>query len=123
MDWFLVFWRATMFVVLLGIAGQATAAERRVALVIGNSAYAHSSALKTPANDAKLVAKTLREIGFTDVQEHYNVDMAEMSTALETFGMRADAADWAVDLLRGQRPRGCRHDVSGADRREARQRE
>jgi len=101
MDWFLVFWRATMFVVLLGIAGQATAAERRVALVIGNSAYAHSPKLKTPVNDAMLVAKTLREIGFTDVQEHYNVDMAEMSTALETFGMRADGADWAVIYYAG----------------------
>ncbi len=51
---------------VLGLAGPALAAttpEPRVALVIGNSAY-DTSPLKNPANDARLIAKTLRELGF-----------------------------------------------------------
>jgi hypothetical protein len=101
MDWFLVFRRAMTFAVLFVIAGPAAAAEKRVALVIGNAAYAHATALKTPANDTELVAKTLHEIGFTDVLEQYNLGMAAMSTALETFGMRAEGADWAVIYYAG----------------------
>ena len=34
------------------------------ALVIGNSAYEHTSLLRNPANDAKEIAKTLRRLGF-----------------------------------------------------------
>ncbi|MBP0583508.1 tetratricopeptide repeat protein, partial [Labrys sp. LIt4] len=40
---------------------------RRVALVIGNSAYAHVAALPNPKNDAAKVADTLRKIGFAEV--------------------------------------------------------
>jgi uncharacterized caspase-like protein len=83
------------------IAGSATAAERRVALVIGNAAYAHRAGFKAPANDAKLVAKTLRDIAFSDVHERYNVNLAEMSTALDTFGKSAEGADWAVIYYAG----------------------
>jgi uncharacterized caspase-like protein len=102
MDGFLVFRRATTTcAVLFFIAGPASAAEERVALVIGNAAYTHTARLRTPANDAKLVANTLREIGFSDVQEHHDVDMAEMSAALETFGKRAEGADWAVIYYAG----------------------
>jgi uncharacterized caspase-like protein len=101
MDWSFVFRLRTIFAVLLFIAGTATAAEKRVALVIGNAADAHSARLQTPANDAKLLAKTLREIAFGDVHEHYNIDLAEMSTALDTFGKRAEGADWAVIYYAG----------------------
>ena len=40
----------------------AAVSEPRVALVIGNSAY-DTSPLKNPANDARLIAKTVRELG------------------------------------------------------------
>jgi uncharacterized caspase-like protein len=88
-------------VALLADTGPTTAAERRVALVIGNAAYAHANALKAPVNDARLVAKTLREIGFTEVLEHYNVGLAPMAAALDTFGVRAGGADWAVIYYAG----------------------
>lgn len=93
-----------VFVVMLlafTLGNPAAAAEKRVALVIGNAAYTHATALKTPANDAKLVARTLREIGFTDVLEQYNLGMAGMSAALESFGARAEGADWAVIYYAG----------------------
>jgi len=39
-------------------------AERRIALVIGNSTYAASRRFANPKNDAELMAKTLRSVGF-----------------------------------------------------------
>ncbi len=54
-----------LVLVLTGVTEIAIAAARepRVALVIGNSAYADSP-LANPANDARLMAETLREFGF-----------------------------------------------------------
>jgi uncharacterized caspase-like protein len=82
-------------------AEPATAAGERVALVIGNAAYAHMTALKTPINDARLVADKLRRLGFTDVLEQYDLDIAAMLSALETFAMRAEGADWALIYYAG----------------------
>lgn len=44
--------------------GTPALAEKRLALVIGNSAYAHSPALANPANDAGDLAAALRGLGF-----------------------------------------------------------
>jgi uncharacterized caspase-like protein len=79
----------------------ATAAERRVALVIGNAAYVHASVLNTPINDARLLAKRLREMGFAEVFERYNVGLRPMAEALDAFGARAENADWAVLYFAG----------------------
>ncbi len=49
------------------------AAEPRIALVIGNSAYKIAPPLPNPANDAKLMAETLRGLGF-DVIERIDAD-------------------------------------------------
>src|SRR5262249_9554819 len=40
-------------------------AEKRVALVVGNSAYPYVPRLTNPANDARLLSETLRSLGFT----------------------------------------------------------
>ncbi len=40
------------------------AAEKRVALVIGNSAYQHTAPLRNPSNDATDFAGKLRDLGF-----------------------------------------------------------
>src|SRR5580693_5877655 len=40
-------------------------AESRIALVIGNGAYQHVPRLDNPVNDARLIAATLRKLGFT----------------------------------------------------------
>jgi hypothetical protein len=45
------------------IAGPAQA-EKRVALVIGNSAYQNIARLDNPKNDAQLMADTLQRVGF-----------------------------------------------------------
>jgi tetratricopeptide (TPR) repeat protein len=77
------------------------AAEKRVALVIGNSAYQRVSALRNPANDAKALAAVLRRLGFTEVREVLDANLARLGTALKEFGDLATGADWAVIYFAG----------------------
>ena len=60
--------------------------EKRVALVIGNSAYA-TSPLRNPVNDARAMAATLRRLGF-DVLAHENLGEKAMRRAINEFGDR-----------------------------------
>ena len=78
-----------------------SATGRRVALVIGNSTYAHAGVLKNPSNDAKAVANTLRQVGFTEVTALHDLGLPQMSAALKAFGDRAAGADWAVIYFAG----------------------
>jgi hypothetical protein len=57
----------------------------RIALIIGNSAYAGGMALANPSNDAKDMAVTLRNMGFS-VIELVNADKAKMTDAIERVG-------------------------------------
>lgn len=68
----------------LALASAAHAAERRVALVIGNSAYKQAP-LINPGNDARAVAQALRESGFT-VTELRNLNQVGMRRAIREFG-------------------------------------
>ena len=43
--------------------------DRRIALVIGVSAYDNAPRLRNPANDAAALAGKLRELGFAEVIE------------------------------------------------------
>jgi uncharacterized caspase-like protein len=85
----------------LAFAGAAVAAEKRVALAIGNATYAHANVLKTPSNDARLVAMTLRTIGFTEVLEHHDLDRAAFEGVLDRFAAQARTADWALIYYAG----------------------
>jgi tetratricopeptide (TPR) repeat protein len=63
----------------------------RLALVIGNGAYVNATALANPPNDAAVVAKTLREIGF-EVIEGTNLDRAGMERLVRDFLHKAPSA-------------------------------
>ncbi|MCH7943827.1 MAG: caspase family protein, partial [Proteobacteria bacterium] len=63
----------SVFVLWLWHGGMGFAAEHRIALVIGNSAYKIAPPLPNPANDARLMAETLRGLGF-DVIERIDAD-------------------------------------------------
>ena len=65
--------------------------ERRVALVIGNSAY-QTAPLRNPANDARDMAAALRDLGF-EVIEHIDADQRVMKRAIWSFGERLRQAD------------------------------
>ncbi len=73
---------------------------RRVALVIGNGAYAHVTALPNPASDARAIAKNLRELGF-DVSEGIDLDRSGMKTVTEEFLLKAAQAQTALLFYAG----------------------
>jgi len=81
------------FALMLGLVfANAAAAEPRVALVIGNSAYQGDlPALPNPANDAKLMAKTLKSVGF-DVVEAEDATQDAMKKAIAEFSDKLAAA-------------------------------
>ncbi len=66
-------------------------AGSRLALVIGNGAYRNAPALPNPPNDARAVAKTLRDIGF-QVIEGTDLDRGSMEKVLLEFLQRVPSA-------------------------------
>jgi uncharacterized caspase-like protein len=76
---------------LLGpVAAAASVPESRLALVIGNAAY-KAGALATPANDAALVAQTLRMQGF-DVTGSRDLDARGLRQAFDEFRSKVRAS-------------------------------
>lgn len=75
-------------------------AERRVALVIGNSAYVHAPALTNPKNDAAEVAKKLAAIGY-EVQLEEDLTGQAFRVALGQFSESAQNADLALVFYAG----------------------
>jgi hypothetical protein len=78
-------------------------AATRVALVIGNSAYRNVSPLDNPKNDAKLIADTLRGLGFSLVGGDAQLDLDEsgMRHRVQDFGAMAQGADVALVYYAG----------------------
>src|SRR5262249_57280537 len=73
---------------------------RRIALVIGNGAYAAVHPLPNPPNDARTVAKSLRAIGF-EVSEGIDLDRAAMEKLMREFIRGAITARTAVVFYAG----------------------
>ncbi len=81
--------------------GPVAVAEKRVALVIGNSTYEAVGLLPNPTRDAETVAAAFRQDGFSDVVVVHDVGRSGMIDALKAFAKKADAADWAVVYYAG----------------------
>ncbi len=75
-------------------------AERRVALVIGNSAYQHTTALLNPSNDAEDVTAKLRRLNF-DVVTGNDLTGDEFSQLVVDFAQRLQGADVALLFYAG----------------------
>ena len=73
---------------------------QRVALVIGNAAYAHAPVLATPLNDASDLGATLEHLGFT-VTRVENADQAALLRNLRAFATASEAAEAAVVFYAG----------------------
>lgn len=71
-------------------------AERRVALVMGNSAYKSVPKLSNPANDAALVGSMFKKAGYEWIDIRTDLNASEMRKALRDFGGRARDAEVAV---------------------------
>jgi uncharacterized caspase-like protein len=76
-------------------------AEKRVALVIGNSAYKNVNQLQNPANDAAAVVAMFKKAGFDSVDARLNLGVVDMRRALREFGNKARDADVAVIYYAG----------------------
>jgi len=81
-------------------SSQAAISEKRVALVIGNSAYKNTPPLANPRNDATEIGKVLKRVGF-DVDVVLDATKTEMDQALRRFGNNLDGSSAAVFFYAG----------------------
>ncbi len=86
---------------ILTTAGTTAHAEKRVALVIGNSGYKDVAQLKNPANDAAAVVGMFKKAGFDSVDSKMDLGVIDMRRALREFGNKTRDADVAVIYYAG----------------------
>ena len=75
-------------------------ADGRVALVVGNSTYAHIGRLPNPDNDARDMSTALRRLGF-EVTTEFDADRVELTAALRAFTRRSAGADVSLVFYAG----------------------
>ena len=75
-------------------------ADGRVALVVGNSTYAHIGRLPNPDNDARDMSAALRRLGF-EVTTELDADRVELTEALRAFTRRSAGADISLVFYAG----------------------
>jgi TPR repeat protein len=78
-------------------------AEKRIALVVGNSAYKNVARLDNPRNDAALMARTLKDLGFILIGGDANLDLDKtaLDAAIQKFGQQVQGADVALFYYAG----------------------
>jgi formylglycine-generating enzyme required for sulfatase activity len=76
-------------------------AEKRIALVIGNSAYERAPRLANPANDANTMSEMFKRAGFDTVELKLDLKASEMRRALRDFSDDARYADIAIIYFAG----------------------
>jgi uncharacterized caspase-like protein len=90
-----------LFAAALLLLCQPASATKRVALVVGNSAYQNVALLPNPVHDGAMIAATLKNAGFDVVDSRHDVPAAELRRALRDFADRARDADIAVVYYAG----------------------
>ncbi len=91
---------ACVLALAAGVAGVAGAqAPARVALLIGNAAYADAP-LRNPLNDVREVAASLKALGFA-VTAHENLKLAEMRGVLRKFVLSTRSAQLRLVYFAG----------------------
>src|SRR5262245_26766761 len=76
-------------------------AERRVALLVGNSAYQNATALANPSNDSQAVAGKLKDAGFDVISAYRDLGNLQFKRAIRQFEDAAGDADIAVVFYAG----------------------
>jgi uncharacterized caspase-like protein len=93
----LKFWLAAGLILIC----QPALADKRVALVLGNSAYQNVPPLTNPVNDAALIADTFKKAGFDLVELKQNLSAQETRRVLRDFADKSSDADIAVIYYAG----------------------
>jgi uncharacterized caspase-like protein len=89
-----------LFIAAVAIGAIPALAEKRVALVIGNSAYQFAPQLKNPRNDAEDMASALSRLGF-EVVAGYDLDERALSQKVRDFARALDGAEIALFFYAG----------------------
>jgi uncharacterized caspase-like protein len=85
---------------LVGLSPHQALADKRVALVVGNAAYARLAPLRTAVDDSAALAALLKTAGFEVVQLE-NVGNADFRRAIREFTLGSRGADSAVVYFAG----------------------
>ena len=91
-------WKLVSAALLAILSASPAAAEKRIALVVGNSAYQSVPRLDNPKNDALLVANTLGKFSFSLVGGGAQVDLdkSRFNSVVRSFGNQLMGADVAL---------------------------
>lgn len=76
-------------------------ADKRIALIVGNSTYQTVPQLPNPSRDAGAVAKMFKDAGFDSVDVQLNVGNLDFKRLIRRFEAMADQADIAVVYYAG----------------------
>jgi uncharacterized caspase-like protein len=93
-------WLTALFIVTGCLAATQAIAERRVALVVGNSQYAYTSTLPNPRNDAEDIASALGKVGF-EVTVGYDLDQVKFAITVAEFARALEGAEVALFFYAG----------------------
>jgi hypothetical protein len=88
-------------VAMLFAVPKAAVADKRVALIIGNSAYQHGSALANPARDARAMAAMFQTAGFDVVRVEYDVGNLQFRRLIREFENATADSDISVVYYSG----------------------
>ena len=86
---------------VLCLFSQIALADKRVALVIGNSAYQNVPRLTNPANDATAIGEMFRRAKFDVVEARRDLGIVEMRRLMRNFSDKSRDADISVVYFAG----------------------
>ena len=86
---------------VLAFAGRPALADKRIALVIGNSAYQTAGLLANPVKDAAAVTELFRRARFEVIESRRDLNNTDMRRALREFSAKARDADYAIVYYAG----------------------
>jgi hypothetical protein len=88
-------WVLAVAALLLSVC-QPAFAQKRVALVIGNSAYQNVVPLTNPINDAAVMAATLKNAGFDVVDSRHDLAAADTRCATLPTAPATPILPWSI---------------------------
>ena len=92
---------ACLILICAGVAAAPALADKRVAMVIGNSAYKNVNQLPNPSKDAASIGEMLKKAGFDVVDSRQDVGVADMKRMIRDFSDKVANADVAVVFYAG----------------------